>query len=153
MEFPVVAGPVELGNAVLKLTRVSGLEVGQSVTLIDNDGTEPVVGTFAGLADGALFPVGAQLFRIQYYGGTGNDVILVRDSAGHVLNYGSPGFDGFHLLAGAGDRFATYTIQVSTNLLDWSFLGTTRADGGGRFEYVDAEGDGKSRRFYRVFGP
>ena len=46
--------------------------------IIQNDGTDPVVGTFAGLAQGATIVQGGMRFRISYDGGTGNDVVLTR---------------------------------------------------------------------------
>jgi hypothetical protein len=46
-------------------------------TIINNDGADAVVGTFAGLAEGSLVTTGGHQFRISYVGGTGaNDVTL-----------------------------------------------------------------------------
>ena len=44
--------------------------------IINNDGSDPVVGTFAGLAQGASFLIGGTPFQISYTGGSGNDVVL-----------------------------------------------------------------------------
>src|ERR1051326_2950916 len=44
--------------------------------IIDNDGTDPVVGTFAGLPEGATFKAGSYTYWITYKGGDGNDVVL-----------------------------------------------------------------------------
>jgi hypothetical protein len=64
----VVTGPVNLGGATLDETvSVPGL-------LIDNQGTGPVVGTFAGLPEGATVP--GQNAMITYHGGDGNDVVI-----------------------------------------------------------------------------
>ncbi len=49
---------------------------GASFTIIANDGTDAVVGTFAGLAEGAVTTIGGKAFAISYKGGTGNDVTL-----------------------------------------------------------------------------
>jgi autotransporter-associated beta strand protein len=46
--------------------------------LINNAGTAPVGGTFAGLANHAIVNVGGENFRIFYDGGDGNDVVLVK---------------------------------------------------------------------------
>ena len=75
----VVTGAVDLGAATLSLTVTPSLATGQSVVLIDNEGANPVVGTFSGLADGASLTAGGQRFKIFYAVGTGNDVVLVRD--------------------------------------------------------------------------
>src|SRR5262249_19313947 len=45
-------------------------------TIIDNDGTDGVNGTFAGRAQGATVTASGQRFQISYVGGTGNDVTL-----------------------------------------------------------------------------
>jgi hypothetical protein len=53
--------------------------VGDSFLVINNDGTDPIVGTFASLPEGAVFsgPLGAA-FRVSYRGGTGNDLTITR---------------------------------------------------------------------------
>jgi hypothetical protein len=68
-----VNGAVSLGgvlNPTLTGTQTSPL------TLITNDGTDAVLGTFAGLPPGAFFTVGSSVFQINYAAGTGNDVVL-----------------------------------------------------------------------------
>ncbi|HTK78126.1 MAG TPA: dockerin type I domain-containing protein [Gemmataceae bacterium] len=52
--------------------------VGDAFRIIDNDGTDPVVGTFVGLPEGAVLTANGQDFLISYRGGTGNDVTLTR---------------------------------------------------------------------------
>ena len=49
---------------------------GQSYVLIDNDGIDPVSGSFNGLPEGAQLTLNASTFKITYIGGTGNDVVL-----------------------------------------------------------------------------
>jgi len=49
---------------------------GQKYTIIDNDGSDAVTGTFTGLAEGGTVKVGTVTFQITYKGGTGNDVVL-----------------------------------------------------------------------------
>ncbi len=48
----------------------------QTFTIINNDGNDPVSGTFAGLAQGATFVGDGAFFTISYTGGDGNDVVL-----------------------------------------------------------------------------
>jgi len=71
-------GTVNLGGATLDLqtAAVATLPQGTSHTIIDNDGTDAVQGTFAGLAEGAQVTLGGQAFTISYQGGDGNDVVL-----------------------------------------------------------------------------
>ncbi|HEV7570900.1 MAG TPA: Ig-like domain repeat protein [Thermoanaerobaculia bacterium] len=71
-----VTGTVTVGGA-LTLDILSGaLAVGQSFTLIDNDGADPVSGTFTGMPERTTFSLGGQVTRISYQGGDGNDVVL-----------------------------------------------------------------------------
>jgi autotransporter-associated beta strand protein len=51
---------------------------GQTFTIINNDGSDGVVGTFNGLTQNEKFYIGGELFQINYAGGTGNDVVLTR---------------------------------------------------------------------------
>ncbi|MEN1728669.1 MAG: Calx-beta domain-containing protein [Pseudomonadota bacterium] len=72
-----VSGTVNLNNAALL---VSGALVAigseSELVLIDNDGVDPVIGTFADLPEGAR--VGSNgLLTISYAGGDGNDVVLI----------------------------------------------------------------------------
>ncbi|MCC2958935.1 VCBS domain-containing protein [Massilia sp. IC2-278] len=75
-----VAGTVSLDGTPLNLTLDPdyAAHLGDTITLLDNDGSDAVVGTFAGLAEGAAILVGGKLFSISYVGGTGNDVVLTR---------------------------------------------------------------------------
>ena len=79
-----VAGTVSLDGTPLNLTLDPdyAAHLGDTITLLDNDGSDAVVGTFAGLAEGAAILVGGKLFSISYVGGTGNDVVLTRVNDG-----------------------------------------------------------------------
>jgi hypothetical protein len=78
-----VTGTVGLGGAGLSLSLVGGFaaSVGQSLTIVDNDGVDAVTGTFTSLAEGATLSAGGYAFQISYHGGTGNDVSLTVLSA------------------------------------------------------------------------
>lgn len=73
-----VTGTVSLGNATLTVSLLSGFvpAAGQSYTIIENDGSDAVTGTFTGLAQNATFTASGVVYRINYSGGTGNDVVL-----------------------------------------------------------------------------
>ncbi len=73
-----VTGTVSLASATLTVIPnfTTPVSIGQQFTIINNDGVNPVSGTFNGLANGALFSAGGYTFRINYAGGTGNDVVL-----------------------------------------------------------------------------
>jgi autotransporter-associated beta strand protein len=87
-----VTGTVTLGNATLNLTISQDVEMapGLPLILIDNDGTDPVVGTFAGLPEGTAISQFGRKFSITYKGGDGNDVALV-PAAEYYLSEGSTG--------------------------------------------------------------
>ena len=77
--FPLrVTGTVALGGATLRFANESTdvPRPGRSVTLIDNDGVDPISGTFNGLPEGAMLRDGSRYFVITYHGGTGNDVVI-----------------------------------------------------------------------------
>jgi len=80
-----VSGTVAVGGA-LQVSAASPVSPGTAITLIDNDGTDAVAGTFAGLPKGAVVTVGGQTFTISYTGGTGNDVVLTRVVPPNVSN-------------------------------------------------------------------
>jgi hypothetical protein len=89
-----VSGSVKLGGT-LNVSLVNGFvpNIGDLLIIVDNDGTDPVVGVFAGLDEDAVFTVGGNKFRITYQGGTGNDVVLTvvdpatPDQGGSTLGY------------------------------------------------------------------
>jgi hypothetical protein len=49
---------------------------GNQFTIIDNQGSSPVNGTFTGLSEGTVFQNQFGVWRISYHGGDGNDVVL-----------------------------------------------------------------------------
>ncbi|HEY5910235.1 MAG TPA: autotransporter-associated beta strand repeat-containing protein [Verrucomicrobiae bacterium] len=73
-----VAGTIDLGSTVLHVMCLSGQEmrIGDQFFIINNDGAEAITGTFLDLPNGASFSASGFRFRINYNGGTGNDVVL-----------------------------------------------------------------------------
>jgi T5SS/PEP-CTERM-associated repeat protein/autotransporter-associated beta strand protein len=70
-----VTGTVTLsGTLAVNATFTPAL--GQVFTVLANDGADAIVGTFAGLPQGAEVNLGNALLTISYTGGTGNDVTL-----------------------------------------------------------------------------
>lgn len=76
-----VNGTVDLSGAILNASLNYGVApaVGSVFTLIENDGTDAITGTFAGLVEGASLTLSNQKFHISYVGGTGNDVVLIAE--------------------------------------------------------------------------
>lgn len=71
-----VTGTVSLSGSLVVTIPSGSPTAGQSFTIIDNDGSDAVMGTFAGLPEGTTLSAGAYRFRISYRGGDGNDVVL-----------------------------------------------------------------------------
>ncbi|HPM83053.1 MAG TPA: sialate O-acetylesterase, partial [Candidatus Anammoximicrobium sp.] len=74
-----VAGTVDLTGAALTLSGSHAPTYGDTFVIVNNDGSDAVVGTFAGLAEGATMPnfLGTSFSAaISYLGGDGNDVVL-----------------------------------------------------------------------------
>jgi len=68
-----VTGAVQLDGALdLRMTSPPSGDV----LLLDNAGTAPVSGSFAGLPEGAALTAGGRSWTITYQGGDGNDVVL-----------------------------------------------------------------------------
>jgi autotransporter-associated beta strand protein len=111
-----VAGTVTLNNAHLGIA-ADGAFVAptDAIVLIDNDGSDPVSGTFENLPEGATITTvnGAFKFRISYVGGTGNDVTLTSLTRAYYLSEGATGpfFDTDILLLNPNNVAAPITIK------------------------------------------
>ncbi|CAN5150709.1 hypothetical protein BH09PAT3_BH09PAT3_2120 [soil metagenome] len=83
-----VTGTVNVTDGTLETALYNGFvpAVGQSYTVIDNDGTDAVTGTFTGLTEGATFVKEGVTYAVTYKGGDGNDVVLtVKNVDGSAL--------------------------------------------------------------------
>ena len=79
-DLPSSHSTINLNGAFLDLL-ASG-DTDAQITIIENHTSNPISGTFAGMAEGALFTSGSQTFRITYVGGTsGQDVVLINQGA------------------------------------------------------------------------
>lgn len=99
-----VTGSVNLTGATLSLARLGAFQPTgaslQSFVLIDNDGsTDPVIGTFAGLPEGAILSLAGTPLFVSYVGGDGNDVVL---STQPIVS-GTAGADDFQVSYVVGD--------------------------------------------------
>jgi autotransporter-associated beta strand protein len=85
-----VSGTINLNGA--NLFAIEAPTATGSITIINNDGTDAIGGTFAGLPEGATFTGNnGKRFRISYVGGTGNDVTLTSDVLQSFLIATGPG--------------------------------------------------------------
>ncbi len=85
-----VTGAVNLNDATVLAISFGGFTptVGLPLTIINNDGTDAVVGTFRGLPEAGKLTANGITYKVSYVGGTGNDVTLTR------VNNVNADFDG-----------------------------------------------------------
>jgi autotransporter-associated beta strand protein len=76
-----VTGTVSLGGTTLNSTAAGTLALGSVFVIILNDGVDPVVGTYAGKPEGAVYFQASNWWQITYVGGDGNDVVLTTVAA------------------------------------------------------------------------
>ena len=125
----MVHGSVDLNDAVLALAIDYSPANGTQYLIVDNDGTDPISGHFAGLPQGTLFELGnGARLRIDYAGGNGNDVVLTVDHT--ALRWAGGWISGndfwstrqnwvYGLLPSAGDELQFGSTQYSkTNIND-----------------------------------
>src|SRR5262249_40018087 len=100
--------------------------LGSSFVIVNNHSSDPISGTFAGLAEGATFTASGASFLITYQGGDGNDVVVTRYDV-PTLDFGDAPDSFGTLLASDGAR----------HLAVGPMLGSSR----------DAESDGQPNIF------
>jgi|GEM_PF-2093812 len=91
-----VTGTVDLTNVNASFAVTTNYVSGDQYVLIDNDGNDPIVGTFNGLSEGAVMTIGSHRYILTYKGGTGNDVVLTPEQT-YIING--------DLVPGADDAF------------------------------------------------
>jgi autotransporter-associated beta strand protein len=79
-----VLGTVNLNGITLTGSLGFNSVQSNSFTIIQNDGTDPITGTFVGLPQNGTVNIGWQQFRISYTGGDGNDVVLTQISSNAI---------------------------------------------------------------------
>lgn len=114
-----VTGTVTLAGATLSLSLGYVPASGTTYTVISNDGSDAVIGTFSGLPEGSLLIVGATTFRISYVSGTGNDVVLTAVDTPTVVGSTSANPSAFGqgvtysvTVAGAGTPTGSVTLVI-----------------------------------------
>ncbi|HRI02628.1 MAG TPA: kelch repeat-containing protein [Pyrinomonadaceae bacterium] len=142
-----VTGTVNLGsppfNAGLLVSLVNGFTANgpQALKIINNDGNDPIVGTFGGLPQGAAVP-GIPGSTITYTGGDGNDVvILVPDTTPPAVptitgsTPASPNVDYQPFINGTAEPFSTVRLWQLSNCNGGvpQIIGQATATAGGTF--------------------
>jgi autotransporter-associated beta strand protein len=122
----IVRGTTDLGSATLHVVNnfpPGKPNFGDQFVIIDNDDIDVITGTFNGLANGATFNVGDIGYRINYNGGTGNDVVLTvlyAPGATVTINATDRGWyraDGYH--DPTNPNYLVGEQASGTNVHDW----------------------------------
>lgn len=136
----------------LSVVAVPGLPTNTVFTIIDNDGTDAVSGTFSGLANNATFFQSGYTWRISYVGGTGNDVTLTILSASSPTITGS--LNNSALQLSWPDWASAYSLYTATNLNPpplWTLTTNSPITTNGTMNVQIPIGPGV--RFYRLIWP
>lgn len=111
----VVTGSIDLGGATLAGTVRPGYnpDFGEEFTIVNNQGGT-VTGSFAGLDQDDLVTFSGIEFQIDYSGGTGDDVVLIRPNydstvVGRNIFYNQSKWDGNGTGPGVADNSAIAT--------------------------------------------
>ncbi len=139
-----VVGAVTLNNALLTVTPGQFLAVGNVFTIINNNATDVVSGTFVGLPQNSTFSVGNYTFQISYIGGTGNDVTLTVTSIVSPPVVIVPGVKQTFATAADAGGGPLVTVNYSDGHTSSFFAYSSTFTGGVRIAMGDINGDGFS---------
>ncbi|MFO0810521.1 MAG: hypothetical protein U0746_17990 [Gemmataceae bacterium] len=128
-----VTGTVSVGGQLV-FSRPTDYQptAGDRFTLISNDGTDPVIGTFAGVPEGGTVNLGnGNSLRITYRGGDGNDVVAsALPIPAFAVGAGFGGLPVVNVYDAAGGQIASFNAYG------------TGFRGGVRVATADVTGDG-----------
>ncbi|MBK8067591.1 MAG: DUF11 domain-containing protein [Rhodanobacteraceae bacterium] len=130
-----VTGTVNLGGATLALSGAFVPGSGQSFVLIDNDASDAITGTFAGLPNGGTVLFNGVSLTISYNGGDGNDVVLtfVDPCAAYVFPY---------TLTGANNAARVANLRQAMQCANSNGAGADSINLNGQtLSFTDAHGD------------
>ena len=139
-----VTGLVSLNNALLTVTPGQNLVVGNVFTIISNNATDAVSGTFINQPQGSLYTVGNYTFQISYTGGTGNDVTLTVTSVVSPPVVVVPGVKQTFATAADAGGGPMVTVNYSDGHTKSFFAYDQNFTGGVRIAMGDINGDGFS---------
>ena len=146
----LVNGQVSLGNSILKIFWGYVPAQGDKFQIISNDGTDAVVDTFSGLAEGATVVAGNVELKITYAGGDGNDVMLFASDVTPVedltITSVAPGGGNIDLAWEGGVPFFVVEKKESLTNATWTAVTPKTRDFTGSVPADTTNG------FYRVTG-
>lgn len=118
-----VTGTVQIDSGmVLSVSQWQNFvpSAGNTFTIINNDGSDAVTGTFNGLAQGATFTVSGIVYSISYTGGSGNDVVLTAQSVPSTPSTGFGAISANPIVTMISTLIATAIILVLSRRLHHS---------------------------------
>ena len=142
----IVNGSVLLNNSVLSvsvtLPSTQILSVGNSFTIVKNDSTDLINGTFLNQLQGSFYIVGNYTFQISYTGGTGNDVTLTVTSVVSPAVVVVPGVKQAFATAADVGGGPMVTVNYPDGHTSSFFAYASTFTGGVRIAMGDINGDG-----------
>ena len=144
-------GSVGLSNALLHATLGFQSAINNSFTIIDNDGSDAVAGTFNGLAQGATLYINGVPFRISYTGGSGNDVVLTQLAGLPILSILR--LPNTNVLLSWPTNVTGFTLEANTNLNTsiWTPVSPPPVVSG--TTYVVTNAASGTQKYYRLRNP
>lgn len=110
-----VSGSVAIDGATIAFALGGQLPVDVEYVLIDNDGDDPIVGQFAGVAEGSYSEIAGQRFWLSYTGGDGNDVTIYAPPTGEVLGRVWHDANANRIVDGGEGPLAGWTVFADVN--------------------------------------
>lgn len=111
-----VTGRLVLNDLTLQLNHAADLEPGMPWLLIQNDGTDAIVGSFKNANASGQIVFDNITFRVSMSGGDGNDVTLTRESPGAVGEiWGTLSHDVFVIEPSGNSGSGTFEISRSVD--------------------------------------
>jgi autotransporter-associated beta strand protein len=150
-----VIGSVLLMGGTLDIAMNFPGAVSNQYVIVNNDGADPVNGTFTALPEGGTVTNAGVVFAISYHGGDGNDIVLTQQNVSSGAQIGGiqklPG--GQIQITATGLPNTLYTVEATTSLnapVAWDELGQVTANGAGLLQFIDpADFNHVPIRFYR----
>ena len=126
---------------------------GNQFTIINNDGSDAVTGTFSGLPQNGSLYIGGQLFQISYSGGTGNDVVLTKLVAASLPALSMERGASNSIRISWPTNGPSFRLVSSTNLSSTNWVQAAPLPIVVGANYVVTNSTGLNANFYRLVSP
>jgi fibronectin-binding autotransporter adhesin len=149
-----VNGAVNLSNATLQVALGYDGVLDSEYQIVSSG--FPVLGTFAGLPEGATFLATNGVFQITYTGGDGHDIVLTLVSPPPSIQSFVSLPDGTKQITGTGEPGWFALFEATENLappISWELLDVQIPDSSGLVTFRDTDATNYPARFYRITAP